>query len=88
VTVYPDLLQIGEIHIPKKVVLAEALPILGTGKTDYRTLTDMALDEEENGSGLIAKITHLVKKTDSKIDKQEDESNVEGIEDITVRPDK
>jgi len=73
---YARSCKIGEINIPKKVVLAEALPILGTGKTDYRTLTDMALDEEENGSGWIAKITHLIKKTDSKIDKQEDESIV------------
>ncbi|MBI4006521.1 MAG: AMP-binding protein, partial [Gammaproteobacteria bacterium] len=51
----------GELYIPKKVVLAEDLPVLSTGKTDYRTLTDMVLAEDENGSGWIAKLTELIK---------------------------
>jgi acyl-[acyl-carrier-protein]-phospholipid O-acyltransferase/long-chain-fatty-acid--[acyl-carrier-protein] ligase len=57
---------IGELYIPKKVVLAEALPVLGTGKTDYRTLNEMALAEDANGSGWIGKLTGLVKKTEHK----------------------
>jgi acyl-[acyl-carrier-protein]-phospholipid O-acyltransferase/long-chain-fatty-acid--[acyl-carrier-protein] ligase len=57
---------IGELYIPKKVVLTEALPVLGTGKTDYRTLSDMALAEDETGSGWIGKLAGLVKKPESR----------------------
>ncbi|MEE9552342.1 MAG: AMP-binding protein, partial [Gammaproteobacteria bacterium] len=58
--------KIGELYIPKKSVLAEELPILSTGKTDYITLTEMALAEEKTGSGWITKITHLMKKSEKK----------------------
>ena len=57
---------IGELYIPKKVILADALPVLGTGKTDYRTLNEMALAEDETGSGWIGKLAGLVKKTEHK----------------------
>lgn len=55
-------LQYGEIYIPHKVVLAEELPVLGTGKTDYIILTELALAEDREGSGWIKKITNLIKK--------------------------
>ena len=53
---------IGELYIPKKVVLTDALPVLGTGKTDYLSLSKLTLDEDETGSGWIGKLTGLVKK--------------------------
>jgi acyl-[acyl-carrier-protein]-phospholipid O-acyltransferase/long-chain-fatty-acid--[acyl-carrier-protein] ligase len=33
---------IAEISLPRDVRLIDALPVLGTGKTDYVTLTEMA----------------------------------------------
>ncbi len=39
----------GELYLPKKVLLAEELPVLGTGKTDYVALTQMAQEAEEEG---------------------------------------
>ena len=56
-------LKYGEIYIPKKIVLAEELPVLGTGKTDYITLTKMVFEEDQQGSGWIEKISNLVKKS-------------------------
>jgi acyl-[acyl-carrier-protein]-phospholipid O-acyltransferase/long-chain-fatty-acid--[acyl-carrier-protein] ligase len=58
---------LGELYIPKKVVLADALPVLGTGKTDYRTLNEMALAEDESGSGWIGKLAGLVKKPEHQL---------------------
>jgi acyl-[acyl-carrier-protein]-phospholipid O-acyltransferase / long-chain-fatty-acid--[acyl-carrier-protein] ligase len=58
-------LKYGEIYIPKKVVLAEELPMLSTGKVDYLTLTEMALAEEEIGSGWISKLANWVGKSNS-----------------------
>ena len=56
--------KIGELYIPRKVVLADEIPVLGTGKVDYKTLTEMALAEDETGTGWISKLTGLVKKTE------------------------
>ncbi len=58
-------LKYGEISIPKKVILAEELPMLSTGKIDYVTLTKMAMAEDESGSGWINKLASLVTKTNS-----------------------
>ena len=58
-------MKYGELYIPKKVVLAEELPLLSTGKIDYVTLTKMALAEEQSGSGWINKLAHLVGKSNS-----------------------
>ena len=58
-------MKYGELYIPKKVVLAEELPLLSTGKIDYVTLTKMALGEEQSGSGWINKLAHLVGKSNS-----------------------
>jgi acyl-[acyl-carrier-protein]-phospholipid O-acyltransferase/long-chain-fatty-acid--[acyl-carrier-protein] ligase len=57
-------LKYSELYVPRRVVLAEELPVLGTGKTDYVTLTELALDEDREGSGLIKKISGLIKKPD------------------------
>lgn len=52
----------GELYLPKKVLLAEELPVLGTGKTDYVTLTQMAQEAENVGSSWIKKLTSFVKQ--------------------------
>lgn len=53
-------LKYGELYLPKKVVLAEELPVLGTGKVDYIALYEMALAEDRDGSGWIRRITRLI----------------------------
>ena len=58
--------SIGELYIPKKVVLTESLPMLSTGKTDYKTLTEQAIVEDESGSGWLSRIGGLVKKHEQK----------------------
>ena len=57
-------LKYGELYIPRKVVLAEELPMLSTGKVDYIILTEMALKEDIEGTGWISKLTHFIKKAD------------------------
>lgn len=54
--------QLGyaELYVPRRVVLAEEIPVLGTGKTDYVTLTQMAEAEDREGSGWIRRIAELV----------------------------
>ncbi|NNE37208.1 MAG: AMP-binding protein [Gammaproteobacteria bacterium] len=56
-------LKYGEIYIPAKILLAEELPVLGTGKTDYIALTKMVLAEEKEGSGWIKQLGGLVRKS-------------------------
>lgn len=50
----------GELYIPRKVVLADELPVLGTGKTDYRKLEQLALTEDRNGSGWKSRIAEFI----------------------------
>lgn len=52
--------QYSELYLPKRVLLAEDLPVLGTGKIDYITLTKMAQEAEDAGTGWIKKLTSLV----------------------------
>lgn len=58
-------LKYAELAIPRKVVLAEQLPVLGTGKTDYISLTEMAAEEDKHGSGWITKLTHFIRRTEN-----------------------
>lgn len=51
----------GELYLPRKILLAEELPVLATGKIDYLTLTQMAQDAEDKGNSWIKKITTFVK---------------------------
>lgn len=57
-------LKYGELYIPRKVVLAEELPMLSTGKVDYVVLTEMAVKEDREGTGWISKLTHFIKRTE------------------------
>ena len=67
----------GELYLPKKVLLTEGLPVLGTGKTDYLTLTQMAHKAEDEGTGWIKKLTSLVKNVgQSDKNKQEEETAI------------
>ncbi|OGT78598.1 MAG: hypothetical protein A3J35_02370 [Gammaproteobacteria bacterium RIFCSPLOWO2_02_FULL_52_10] len=55
-------LHYSELYIPRKVVLAEQLPLLSTGKIDYLNLTELVIKEDQENSGWISMLTHLVKK--------------------------
>lgn len=76
----------GELYLPSKVLLAAELPVLGTGKTDYLTLTQMAQKAEDEGNSWIKKLTTFVKKV-GKQDKgeQEEEKALTGT-DTTLLP--
>jgi len=58
-------LKYGEIYIPRRVVLTEELPVLGTGKIDYLLLTSLVQAEDQEGSGWLKKLTGLVRKSDN-----------------------
>jgi acyl-[acyl-carrier-protein]-phospholipid O-acyltransferase / long-chain-fatty-acid--[acyl-carrier-protein] ligase len=55
--------QIGELNIPKKIIIVDKIPVLGSGKTDYISLTKLAEsdDGEKEESGWMNKISKLVK---------------------------
>jgi acyl-[acyl-carrier-protein]-phospholipid O-acyltransferase/long-chain-fatty-acid--[acyl-carrier-protein] ligase len=64
----------GELHLPKNVLLTDGLPVLGTGKTDYITLTQMAQKAEDEGTSWIKKLTSLVKNVGHPDKNKQDES--------------
>jgi acyl-[acyl-carrier-protein]-phospholipid O-acyltransferase/long-chain-fatty-acid--[acyl-carrier-protein] ligase len=43
----------SEIFVPARIIYAKTIPVLGTGKTDYITLTRLVEDAEKTGSGWI-----------------------------------
>ncbi|MCG8379135.1 MAG: AMP-binding protein, partial [Proteobacteria bacterium] len=56
--------QFSELAIPAKIKIVEQVPILGTGKIDYINLAKLVEaeeSEEDNKTGLMGKITNLVK---------------------------
>ena len=65
-------LKYAEIYIPKKVVRAEELPVLSTGKIDYLTLTAMAEAEDRDGTGWVRQCTGLIRKHDSNTTEESD----------------
>ncbi|MEE9575530.1 MAG: hypothetical protein V3W03_05455, partial [Gammaproteobacteria bacterium] len=69
----------GELYLPRNVLLAEELPVLGTGKIDYVTLTQMAQNAEDEGSSWIKKLTTFVKNVgkQSKSEQEEEETNAQ-----------
>lgn len=80
---YTRLNKIGELYIPRKIILTEDFPLLASGKTDYITLTELANSAEQSGSGWLEKISRFVKKQDkSSIANRTDSDH---SEDITVR---
>lgn len=52
----------SELQLPRRVIGAEEIPVLGTGKTDYTTLQFLAEQADANDSGWIQRITGLVGK--------------------------
>ena len=56
--------KIGEMTIPKEIQIVDAIPVLGTGKTDYVTLNkqvnEKVAKEPEEKPGLIGKLKKLV----------------------------
>lgn len=52
----------SELSVPRRVVLAEELPVLATGKTDYVVLNELAKAEDKEGTGWIKKITGMMRK--------------------------
>jgi acyl-[acyl-carrier-protein]-phospholipid O-acyltransferase/long-chain-fatty-acid--[acyl-carrier-protein] ligase len=54
------LLGYGELYIPKRIVLAEELPLLISGKTDYFRLQQLAAAEDRDGSGWIRGMSRLI----------------------------
>ena len=67
----------GELYLPKKVLLAEGLPVLGTGKTDYVTLTQMAQEAEDEGNSWVKRLTTFVKNVGHHDkNKQDEESEI------------
>ena len=72
--------EIGELYIPRKVVLTESMPMLSTGKTDYKILTELTLAEDKSGSGWLSRLSELVikhEKKDSTHNQVEDEKNMD-----------
>ena len=58
--------RIGELYIPKKVVLTENMPMLSTGKTDYKILTELVQEEDGSGNGWLSRLGGMVIKHEKK----------------------
>jgi acyl-[acyl-carrier-protein]-phospholipid O-acyltransferase/long-chain-fatty-acid--[acyl-carrier-protein] ligase len=53
-------LQYGELYLPRKVVLIDEMPVLGTGKTDYVLLQQLAEEEDARNTGWIRRLGQLL----------------------------
>lgn len=55
--------QIGELTIPRQVLVIDKIPILGTGKTDYINLAKLIASNKDNNhdNGWMNKISKLIK---------------------------
>ncbi len=49
-------LQYGELLLPRKLVLIDAMPVLSTGKTDYVTLQRLVQEESAQNTGWIRRL--------------------------------
>ena len=76
----------SEFYLPRKVLLAEELPVLGTGKTDYLTLTQMAQKAEDEGNSWIKKLTTFVKKVGKQDKGEQEEEKALTDTDTTLLP--
>ncbi len=54
----------SEMAIPRQILYTNDFPVLGTGKIDYPTLTEMAHAADVSGESWLRKLTGLVKKPD------------------------
>ncbi len=54
--------HIGEMNIPREILLVDKIPVLGTGKIDYITLTRQVTgeDDENSKAGWVGKLKKLV----------------------------
>ena len=43
--------QLPNLALPKKYVVVKEFPAMGSGKTDFRTLTDIVRRQENNSRG-------------------------------------
>ena len=80
---YARLNKIGELYIPRKIILTEDFPVLASGKTDYTTLTELANSAEQTGSGWLEKLSRFVKRQDTTDPGNQTDTDLS--EDITVR---
>ena len=79
-------LHYGELYIPRKVVLAEELPLLSTGKINYVHLAELVKREDADGTGWISMLTHLMKKSDADMVEAENNTaspSVNATDDLT-----
>lgn len=73
--------KIGELYIPRKILLTEDFPLLASGKTDYITLTNLVNNAEQSGSGWLEKLSRFVKKHEMTPD---DQIKADNSEDFTL----
>ena len=52
----------SELYIPRRVVGIDEIPVLGTGKTDYTTLQQLAEQADTDNSSWIERIGSLVNR--------------------------
>ena len=52
----------SELTIPRNVLYTKEFPVLGTGKMDYTTLTELAQEADEKGETWLQKLTQFVRK--------------------------
>ncbi|MBI1733364.1 MAG: AMP-binding protein [Gammaproteobacteria bacterium] len=53
-------LQYGELYLPRRIVLIDAMPVLSTGKTDYVALQQLAQEEDSRNTGWIRRLGEIL----------------------------
>ncbi|MDX1518952.1 MAG: AMP-binding protein, partial [Gammaproteobacteria bacterium] len=69
----------SEMAIPKQILYTNEFPVLGTGKIDYPTLTELAHSADVSGEHWLRKLTSLVRKS-------EKSKSAAGTDDRTTSP--
>lgn len=55
----------GDLYVPRRVIGIAEIPVLGTGKTDYTTLQQLAEQADANDVSWIERISQFMTKTES-----------------------